>query len=92
MRPRWSFCPRGGVAPGPIDNILKKNGTCLYHLCYETPDLDKAVGTLRKQGYLPVSVRKRSLIGGRDVIFLYHPDSVMIELVEAGAPDEDKDS
>jgi methylmalonyl-CoA/ethylmalonyl-CoA epimerase len=66
----------------PIDKIVEKNGTSVYHLCYETPDIDAAVADFRMQHYLPIGVKKPSLMDGRNVIFLYHQDNVMIELVE----------
>lgn len=48
----------------PIRTLLQKNGTCLYHLCYETENIDAAVQELRKDGYLPVSKEKTSVISG----------------------------
>lgn len=65
-----------------MDNILRKNGTCVYHLCYETGDLEKTVQELRKQNYIPLGPKKESLINSGDVIFLYHKDNVIIELLE----------
>jgi methylmalonyl-CoA/ethylmalonyl-CoA epimerase len=72
----------GGTEPSPIDKIVKKNGTSVYHLCYETSDIDAAVRQFREQRYLPIGIKKPSLIDGKDVVFLYHTDNVMIELIE----------
>lgn len=76
------FNEGGTDKDSPIDKIIKKNGVSVYHLCYETGDIDEAVKKFREQGYLPVGSRKPSLIGGKDVIFMYHMNMVMIELVE----------
>ncbi len=73
----------GGVeAASPIDKIIEKNGTCVYHLCYETHDIETDINRFREQHYIPVGAKKPSLIDGKEVIFLYHPDNVMIELLD----------
>jgi hypothetical protein len=66
----------------PVDKIVEKNGTCVYHLCFETSDIDETVKKFRELQYLPIGSKKPSLIEGKKVIFLYHTDNVMIELVE----------
>lgn len=66
----------------PIKNLLKKNGTCVYHLCYEVEDIDRAVLKMRKDGYIPTSQKRKSIIGGRNVVFLYHPHNCLIELLD----------
>lgn len=72
-----------GSAEGksPVGEILKKNGTTVYHLCFETENIDETVAELRKQGYLPTGKKRPSLIEGRDVIFLYHRFNCLIELL-----------
>lgn len=72
----------GGTQPSPIDKIVEKNGTSVYHLCFETDHIDRTVEELRAQQYIPVGIKKKSLIDGGDVIFLYHTDNVLIELLE----------
>ena len=72
----------GSIASkSPIREILKRNGTTVYHLCFETENIDETVSELRKQGYLPTSKKQPSLIDGRDVIFLYHRSNCLIELL-----------
>lgn len=63
----------------PIRTLLQKNGTCLYHLCYETENIDAAVQELRKDGYLPVSREKTSVIsgGGQKSCFFIIPKCVL---------------
>ena len=66
----------------PIDKVIARNGTCVYHLCYEVDDIEAAVQKLRKEGYFPTGEKTRSVIGGRFVIFLFHTDNCLIELLE----------
>ena len=69
----------------PIDKIVAQNGTSIYHICYETRNLEQTIVELREQGYLPIGKKKKSLIDGQNVIFLYHKDNFMLELLEMGA-------
>lgn len=71
-----------GEEDSPIDKIVEKNGTCVYHLCFETDNIDFTIEELRKQYYIPTGRKKKSLIDNGEVIFLYHTDNVMIELLE----------
>ena len=66
----------------PIQNIIRKNGTCAYHLCYAVDDIDEAVSIMRRDGYIPTGEKRKSVIDGRDVIFLYHPHNCLIELLD----------
>jgi len=66
----------------PIHKWIEKNGTCLYHLCYETDNLDAEIQNFRKRGYIPICKKTKSLIDEKDVIFLYHRDSCLIELLD----------
>lgn len=68
----------------PIKNLLKKNGTCIYHVCFEVEDMDSAINKMRKDGYIPTCSKRQSLIDGKEVIFFYHPDSCLIELLDGG--------
>lgn len=71
-----------GEKSSPIDKIVEKNGTCVYHLCYETSDIDKTAIEMRKQHYNPIGIKRKSLINDGNVLFLYHENNVMIELLE----------
>lgn len=68
----------------PVVQILKKNGTCPYHTCYEVEDLDNAVKVFKKLRYVTVSSPKEACaIEGRRVAFLYNADMGLIELLES---------
>lgn len=66
----------------PIIDILHKNGTTPYHICYFVPDVKYAIKELRAQKYVLISKpQKASAIEGHCVAFLYHKDVGLIELV-----------
>ncbi len=75
----------GGVNhTSPVNRLLEKNGTCVYHLCYETDDIDREAARLRKQGYVPAGRKTKAVLDGRHVIFLFHTDNCLIELMDGG--------
>lgn len=66
----------------PVVEILKKNGTTPYHICYSVENLDEAVKALRKDRFVVVSKAKPAkAIEGCRVAFLFHKDVGLIELV-----------
>ena len=67
----------------PIVEILKKNGTTPYHICYSVGDIDKTIKELKKQRFLVVSSAKPACaISNQRVAFLYNKETGLIELVE----------
>jgi hypothetical protein len=84
-----------GDAPSPIDNLIKRGGSLIYHLCYVAADPAAAIAAMEAAGLdvLPVAEAKPAvLFGGRPVSFhsvdgvglieLIHPD------VSQPAPEE----
>lgn len=66
----------------PVVDILKKNGTTPYHICYSVDDVESAVSSLRKMRYVVVSKPKEAnAIPGNRVAFLYNKAVGLIELV-----------
>ena len=67
----------------PIKNYLDKMGNTPYHLCYETNDIEAAIGELRKQRYMVVEKPSEAIaINKQNVAFLYHPKYGLLELLE----------
>lgn len=67
----------------PISRILDGSGGGLYHLCYETPDLDAEFKRLHAHGFVATGPPQPAVaFGGRRVMFLYHRVAQVIELVE----------
>jgi len=66
----------------PVDNILKK-GSNLYHMCYSTKNFKEAISSLKKEGFLEISLTKPAkLFSNKLVVFMYHPALGIIELLE----------
>lgn len=78
------------VTPGPdgkspIDTLISKYDELIYHVCYETDDLEETLTTLEDAGLrcLCISERKPAILfGGRHVSFYKIPGWGIIELLE----------
>ncbi len=73
-----------GAGPSPIDNLIKLNGSMIYHLCYTTDDPDAALAGLAAAGLdvLPIGVPQPAvLFGGREVSFYSVNQVTLIELI-----------
>lgn len=64
--------------------LLKKFGASPYHICYETDDIDKDTAGLKDQGYMIFTEKQPAPAIGEEaeVVFLFHSQAGMIELVE----------
>lgn len=67
----------------PISKILQKNGTTLYHSCYEVEDLLETISVLRKKEFITI-VRPVPAVAfyNRLIAFLYHKQFGLIELLQ----------
>ena len=82
--PHWLelVAPNG---PGSRLAAALKTGGGLHHLCYETAEIEAAVGTLRTQGMFPISRPTPAVaFGGRRIAWLLDPAKTLVELVESG--------
>ncbi len=77
------------VAPahdsGPLESILAVAEASIYHICYETGDLDRSIELIRNQGQRVISVSYRKpavLFKGRNVSFYQIRGLGLIELLE----------
>lgn len=67
----------------PIVQILDKNGTMPYHICYSVADIRDAIKRLKRQRFLLVSSAKPACaLNNKEVAFLYHKDVGLIELLQ----------
>lgn len=80
------------VAPAAADSAIArsiaKRGEGLHHLCFEVPDIEKALETLRAQGMRLVNEKPVPGAKGSRVAFV-HPKGlrgVLVELVEKARP------
>ena len=82
-----------GDEPSPIDKMVKRNGTLIYHLCYIAPDPDASLAAMAAAGFesLPVCPAQPAILfDGREVSFHHVLDFGLIELIhgdmEPGRP------
>ena len=69
----------------PLQKFLDSRGPGLHHLCFEVPDIQRALRQLARQGMKLIDVEPRPGAEGKPVAFL-HPGSalgVLIELQQA---------
>ena len=76
-----------GDGPSPIDKMIKRTGTMIYHLCYACPSAEQALDALAASGVeiVPVSAPAPAvLFGGQKVSFHHISGFGLIELLETG--------
>jgi methylmalonyl-CoA/ethylmalonyl-CoA epimerase len=72
-------------ANSPVDQMVARGGG-LYHLCFETDNLDAEIVRLRAKGFVPTGPAQPAVaFAGRRVVFLYDRLAQLIELVEAAS-------
>ena len=79
--PRLELLEAIDAAPGVLTPWLR-SGIKLYHLAYETSDLDASIERLRSDGAkLVVAAVEAVAFAGRRVAFLMLPNRMLIELI-----------
>ncbi len=65
-----------------VNKLLKKNGVCPYHLCYEVEDIDKAYDEMVEEGFIPLFRPVEAVaFGGRLICYMYKQEVGYVELV-----------
>jgi methylmalonyl-CoA/ethylmalonyl-CoA epimerase len=68
----------------PVNQIIKKNGTTPYHICFEVDDLDQSLKELKKQRYIEIVKPVPAVaFNNRLVCFLYKPSMGLVELLSS---------
>jgi hypothetical protein len=73
-----------GEGPSPIDNLVKRTGSMIYHLCYSCPDPAAALSALERAGLETIVVSPPTpaiLFGGREVSFHHISGFGLIEML-----------
>lgn len=73
-----------GDEPSPIDRLVKRMGSLIYHLCYECSEADSALAALEAAGLAVVPVIPPTpavLFGGRAVSFYTISGIGLVELL-----------
>ena len=67
----------------PVARTLATSGVTPYHICYEVPDLEEAIATLRSQRFLLVNGPVPACaLDNRRIAFLFQKNTGLIELLE----------
>jgi hypothetical protein len=73
-----------GPGPSPIDNLLKKRDSLIYHLCYTTSAPEATLAAIEAEGLQVLSLiepRPAILFGGLEVSFHHVAGFGLIELI-----------
>ncbi|HUN51672.1 MAG TPA: VOC family protein [Candidatus Sulfotelmatobacter sp.] len=84
-----------GAGPSPIDNMLRRDGALIYHLCYVAADAERALAGLAAAGLdvLTIGVAQPAvLFGGRQVSFHSIDQVCLIELIHGDVPPGERTS
>jgi hypothetical protein len=76
-----------GEEPSPIDKLIKKTGSMIYHLCYTCSDVEGALAAFSIAGIDIVTVSPPTpavLFGGEKVSFHYVSGFGLIEILHTG--------
>jgi hypothetical protein len=77
-----------GSEPSPIDSILKKNDSLIYHICYTSEDIEGSLAALEQAGLevMPLGPAQPALLfDGFEVSFYKIAGVGVIEMI-AGVP------
>ena len=77
-----------GAEPSPIDGILQRSDSLIYHLCYTSDDVERSVAALEEAGLevLPLGPAQEALLfDGMEVSFYSITGVGVIEII-AGVP------
>jgi len=75
-----------GQGPSPIDTMIKKTGSMIYHLCYTTSDSDAVLSAWAARGIDVVTVSPPTpavLFGGQKVSFHHVSGFGLIEILHS---------
>lgn len=77
-----------GTEASPIDRMLKRNDSMIYHLCYTSADVERSVAALEEAGLeiLPLGLAQPALLFDDMEVSFYSITGVGIIEIIAGAP------
>ena len=81
-----------GDEPSPIDNMLKRRDSLIYHICYTSPDVPGALAAMEAAGLQVLAVtepRPAILFGGQEVSFHHVANFGLIEFIHGAVPPMD---
>jgi methylmalonyl-CoA/ethylmalonyl-CoA epimerase len=68
----------------PIFKFIEKRGEAIHHLCFQVPDIEKALTEIKDQGIGLIDEVPRIGAGGHKIAFIHPKDmgGVLIELLQ----------
>jgi hypothetical protein len=77
-----------GNEPSPIDRMLKRSDSMIYHLCYTSADVDRSVAALEEAGLeiLPLGLAQPAVLFDGLAVSFYNITGVGIIEIIAGVP------
>ena len=77
-----------GTEASPIDRMLKRNDSMIYHLCYTSADVERSVAALEEAGLevLPLGLAQPALLFDHMEVSFYSVTGVGVIEIIAGAP------
>jgi Glyoxalase/Bleomycin resistance protein/Dioxygenase superfamily len=77
-----------GEEPSPIDRMLKRSGSMIYHLCYTSKSVEASISALESAGLevLPLGPAQAALLFGDLEVSFYSITGVGIIEIIAGLP------
>jgi methylmalonyl-CoA/ethylmalonyl-CoA epimerase len=67
----------------PVSKLLNKNGSIPYHFCLISNNIDSTIKKLRREGFVLLNKKETApAINNRNVVFLFHKEIGLIELLE----------
>ncbi|WP_354065106.1 VOC family protein [Bradyrhizobium sp. RT6a] len=73
-----------GDGPSPVDKLIEKTGSMIYHICYACPDADAALGALSAAGNEVITLSPPTaavLFDGQEVSFHHVSGFGLIEIL-----------
>lgn len=63
--------------------MQRHHGACPYHICYEVANIDLVIQELKERKFKVIKKKSKAMaIDNKNVVFLYHKNVGIIELVE----------
>ena len=77
-----------GTEASPIDRMLKRSDSMIYHLCYTSADVERSVAALEEAGLevLPLGMAQPALLFDAMEVSFYSVTGVGVIEIIAGAP------
>ena len=68
----------------PVFKFIEKNGEGIHHICFQVPDIDKALNEIKNNGIRLIDEVPRIGGGGNKIAFIHPKDmgGVLIELTQ----------